>query len=45
MPPPWLTGRPGGGDGIVEVVDVVEDGRDIGDPEPVKRDVPMRGAR
>lgn len=30
----------GGGDGVVEVVNVAEDGGDVGDAEPVERDVP-----
>jgi hypothetical protein len=33
----------GGGYGVVEVVNVAEDGDDVGDAEPTERDVP--GAR
>jgi hypothetical protein len=29
------------GDRVVEFCDVVEDGGDVGDPEPVDRDVPQ----
>jgi len=45
--PPPLDGRPAGagagaglGDRLVELLDVVEDRRDVGHPEPVDRDVP-----